>query len=222
MNPTIFFSVCSLLYGILLIITLFSKIEKGKKEIKILRVLACINFVSLVLEASGIFLGNSYEKFKLLNDIVIRAMPSFYIMWFSVFLIYVLNISRKEKTLGFKENKYVYIASLIAIVLSLALPITYAVNDQNVIIYSTGPAIDVLRHFTIISEVIGLFVMFKNAKKVKVYNYSSLFILIVLTTLSATIQSYYPSILLVASVQTFVMYIEYLNIQKREKIETKK
>lgn len=219
MNPTIFFSVCSLLYSVLLIINLFSKKEKNNIETKILKVLAIVNLISLGLEAGGIFLGNNYEKLKLLNDIALKGMLVFYIMWFSTFLIYVFNISRESKNFSLKKDKYVYLCSVIAIILVLVLPITYVTNEQNVIIYSTGAAVDVLRYFTVLSEAVGLFVVFSNAKKVKVFKYSSLFILIVLTTLSATIQTQYPSLLLVASVQTFVMYIEYINIKKRQLLE---
>lgn len=219
MNPTIFFSVCSLLYSVLLIINLFSRKEKNNIETKILKVLAIVNFISLGLEAGGIFLGNNYEKLKLLNDIALKGMLVFYIMWFTTFLIYVFNISRESKNFSLKKDKYVYLCSVIAIILVLVLPITYVTNEQNVIIYSTGAAVDVLRYFTVLSEAVGLFVVFSNAKKVKVFKYSSLFILIVLTTLSATIQTQYPSLLLVASVQTFVMYIEYINIKKRQLLE---
>lgn len=213
MNPTIFFSICSLLYSILLIITLFSKKEKSSNEIKILKILSIVNLISLALEAGGIFLGSNYEKLKLLNDIALKGMLIFYVLWFSIFVIYVLSLSKQNII---KKGKYMVICSLVAIILILLLPIEYVVNDQNVIIYSTGQAVDVLRYYTIVCEIIGLVIVFTNAKKVKVFNYSSLFILIVLTMLSATIQTYNPSLLLVASVETFVMYIEYINIKKRQ------
>ena len=55
--------------------------------------------------------------------------------------------------------------------------------------------------------------MFKNFKKASVVKYSSLFALITLSTLAAAIQSYYPSVLLTASAETFVLYIEYISIK---------
>ena len=59
--------------------------------------------------------------------------------------------------------------------------------------------------------------MFKNVKKIKVIRYSSLFSLIIISTLTAAIQSYYPSLLLSASTDTFVLFIAYLNIVKNTK-----
>ena len=62
----------------------------------------------------------------------------------------------------------------------------------------------------------------KYIKKVKIKNYSSLFALVILSTLAAVIQSEYPSLLLCASTDTFVMYIAYLNMRKRTALESGK
>ena len=56
--------------------------------------------------------------------------------------------------------------------------------------------------------------MFANIKRIKASNYSSLFALISITMLSAVIQTSYPSILLVASTETFVLLIAYINLLK--------
>ena len=200
---------------------LFSKNQKKSIENKILRILAIINLGSLLCEASGMFLGNNYEKFKLLNDFVLRLMLVLYISWFSMFVFYVLNIAKKEHGIKFANNKLMYAVSFISLLAVIFLPIIYNTNDDGVIIYSTGAAVQVVYYFVMLSQTISLFIMFKHAKQVKVSNYSSLFALIVLSAFAAAIQSKYPSLLLLASTETFVLHLaNYANDKLKQ--ETKK
>lgn len=211
MNPTIYFSICSIFYCFLLIFKLRSIPDSSNVSKKTLQVLALINLGNLLCEAIGMFLGSNYENFKLLNDISLRLMLVLYISWFTFYVIFVKNISLKNKSLDFKDNSIIYIIMLICLCLSVFLPMTYVTNDEGVIIYSTGLAVQVIYYYIIASNVACLFMMFKNMKKVKLHNYSSLFVLVILSTLSAAIQSQYPSILLTATSSTFVLHMAYYN-----------
>ena len=222
MNPTIFFSVCSLFYCGLLIFMLFSKSEKKSIENKILKILTVINLGSLLCEAVGMFLGNNYERFKLLNDISLRLMLVLYISWFSMFVFYVINIAKQGHGIKFSNNKLIYAVSFVALLAVIFLPIIYNTNEEGVIIYSTGAAVQVVYYFVMLSQTASLFIMFKHAKEVKVSNYTSLFALVILSTLAAAIQSRYPSLLLLASTETFVLHLAYRATKNRIKIETKK
>lgn len=216
MNPTIFFSICSIFYCALLLYMLFSKTEEKTVENKILKILTTINLFSLLCEGAGMFLGNNYERLKLLNDITLKLMLVLYIAWFSVFVLYVLNLAKNYKTLSFKKDIILYIIMGIGIILACVLPIIYITNDEGVIIYSTGMAVQLVYYYAMAASMTCLFIMFKHAKQVKVSNYTSLFALVILSTLAAAIQSRYPSLLLTASSETFVLYIAYLNMKKRQ------
>ena len=216
MNPTIFFSICSIFYCVLLLYMLFSKTVEKTVENKILKILTTINLFSLLCEGAGMFLGNNYERLKLLNDITLKLMLVLYIAWFSVFVLYVLNLAKNYKTLSFKKDIILYIIMGIGIILACVLPIIYITNDEGVIIYSTGMAVQLVYYYAMAASMTCLFIMFKHAKQVKVSNYTSLFALVILSTLAAAIQSRYPSLLLTASSETFVLYIAYLNMKKRQ------
>ena len=216
MNPTIFFSICSIFYCVLLLYMLFSETEEKTVENKILKILTTINLFSLLCEGAGMFLGNNYERLKLLNDITLKLMLVLYIAWFSVFVLYVLNLAKNYKTLSFKKDIILYIIMAIGIILACVLPIIYITNDEGVIIYSTGMAVQLVYYYAMAASMTCLFIMFKHAKQVKVSNYTSLFALVILSTLAAAIQSRYPSLLLTASSETFVLYIAYLNMKKRQ------
>ena len=214
MNPTLFFSICSLFYCVLLMFTIFSKGETKNRENKLLRILVLFNFGNLLLEAVGVFLGKNYENFKILNDISLRMMLVFYISWFTFFVLFIHNLANPVQ----KNKKYMilYFIMTICIGLTIFLPITPVTNKEGVIIYSTGPAVQVVYYYILGANIAGLYMMFKNLKKTKISHYASLFALIILSTLAATVQSYYPSLLLTASSETFVLYIAYLGIRKRK------
>lgn len=216
MNPTIFFSVCSLFYCILLLYILSFETKKNNVESKILKFLTTINLGSLICEGAGIFLGNNYEKFRILNDISLRLMLVLYVAWFSMFVLYVLNIAKNYNKSNIKKTYPLFIIMLIAVVLVSFLPITYNTNSDGVIIYTTGLAVELVYYYAMACETVCLFIMFKNSKKVRVSNYASLFALIILSTLAAAIQSIYPSLLLTASSETFVLFLVYLNYKKAD------
>ena len=216
MNSTIFFSICSLFYCMLLICNLFSKNSKKSAEKSILKILSIVNFFTLLCEVGGIFLGSNYKNFELLNDIVLRLMLILYAVWISFFTIYVLNVSKQTKKFNFKNNLVIYLAMFLIIIAIILLPIIYNTNKAGVIIYSTGPAVQSIYYYAMACEMACLLIMFTHAKKVKISNYTALFALVILSTLSAAIQSYYPSLLLCASTDTFVMYIAYISIMKSD------
>ena len=219
MNPTLFFSICSLLYCVLLIFVIFSKGEEKTRETKLLKILALFNFGNLLCEAVGVFLGSNYERFELLNIISLHMMLVFYISWFTFFVLFIHNLANRDNTN--KRYMILYFIMTICIGLVIFLPLVPITNKEGVIIYSTGMAVQVVYYYILAANFAGLYIMFKNIKKTKISHYSSLFALIILSTLAATIQSRYPSLLLTASSETFVLYIAYLGIKKRS-VEEKK
>lgn len=215
MNSTIFFSICSLFYCVMLMF--FMKSRKDEvAENKLIKLLTLINFFTLICEAGGVFLGSNYEKVKLLNSIVLRLMLVLYVVWFSVFVIYVNDISKKSKKIELKRNFPIIIITIISSLLVAFLPIVYNTNN-GVITYTTGKAVDFLKMYTMGCEIVCLFMMFMNIKKIKATNYVSLFALISTTALSATIQTYDPSILLMASTETFVLFIMNEKLKNKDK-----
>lgn len=217
MNPTLFFSICSLLYCLLLIITLYSRKEINNTENKVLKILAIVNLGNLLCESAGIFLGKNYNSFKVLNDVTLRLMLVLYVIWFSFFVLFVLNVAKQKEKFSLKNNFIVYMIMIIVSVLVIILPINYITDNNGVIIYSSGMAVQMDYYYAMVCEIFSLLIAFKNYKKTKITNYASLFALIILSTLAAAIQSYYPSLLLTASSETFVLYIAYINIKNREK-----
>ena len=105
---------------------------------------------------------------------------------------------------------------IVSSIINLFLPISYNFSDAGVIMYSSGISVKMIYYYVMICEGICLAVMFKNYKKTNIHNYSSLFILVILTALAGMVQSYNPSLLLSASTNTFVLLYAYMNILRRK------
>ena len=219
MNSTIFFSACSLLYCILLLIIFKVKNKSNNKKRNILKALLLINIFGLILEVLGIFLGGNYEHFKLLNDIVLRLILVYYFTWVFVFIIYVIS---SENEYVSKKNIIIWsLLYLIVLIVGMVLPLDY--NTRNgVIIYTSGPAINVVYFYSLFCDAIGLLLMFKNAKEIKGSKYVPLFVLISFGTIISMIQSSHPELLLSSTMQTFVTYIIYFTMEDSKSNEAVK
>lgn len=212
MNSTIFFSACSLLYCILLLIIFKIKNKVTTKKEKILRVLLFINLFGLMLEVLGIFLGGNYENYKLLNDIVLRLILVYYFTWIFVFIIYIMVISSKEEKLNNKMLIGWSIIYLVVLILGIILPLDYVTRD-GIIIYTKGAAANLVYFYSLFCDAIGLLIMFKNSKEIKGSKYAPLFVLISFGTIISMIQSSNPELLLSSTMQTFVTYIIYFTME---------
>lgn len=214
MNSTIFFSACSLLYCILLLIIFKIKKKNLDDKNKILKILLVVNLFGLIFEVLGLFLGGNYEKFRILNDIILRLILVYYFTWVSIFIIYVMVISDKNEKINKKKLKYWLAIYIIVLVVSFFLPLNYNMRD-GIIIYTSGPAIDLVYFYSLFCDILGLAIMLKNASKVKKTKYAPLFVLISMGTIISMIQSSYPELLLSSTMQTFVTYIIYFTLEDR-------
>ncbi len=215
MNPTIFFSVCSLLYCTLLIVIIFSRKNKKDRENNILKILIITNLFGLLLEVAGLFLSSNYESYELLNDIVLRVMLVYYLLWMSLFVVYIFIISGIDSK---KIKKYILVLGIIflaAVIYDLCVPLYYNVND-GVIMYSSGPAVNFVYNYTFGCSFVCLFIMFKNFKKNIAVKYAPLFVFISLGGLISIIQSYNPELLLSTSMQTFITYLIYFTTSRSQ------
>lgn len=220
MNSTIYFSLCSLFYCTMLSFIVFRRSKKDYEH-GLLKVLLITNLVSLLLEVAGMFLGNNYKDFSIINAIVLRLMLVLHVSWASLFVLYVYSIAKVKDTFKDKKKYPFYGIVLIAAILVCVLPMIY--NTKNdVIVYTSGKAVEFVYAYSLLCEIVCLFIMFKNIKNIKATKYVSLFALISLGTLIFTIQSTYPELLLSTSMQTFVTYLVYFTINKDDKLRIKK
>lgn len=221
MNPTIFFSVCSLFYSILLIV-ISKRLSVENKENKIFKYLVFANLIGLIFEVSGLLLAGNYDNYRIINNLILRGMLIYHMVWISLFVLYVLAISNGKRFLEAKKTKTISII-IVAVVsmINIFLPFTCAVKN-GVVVYTYGTAVDFVFLYSFLCDIFCFIVMFKNIKNVPKYKYSPLFVLLSVGTVVSMIQSAYPHYLLATSMHTFVSYVIYVTIETKLLKEAKK
>jgi hypothetical protein len=215
MNSTIFFSICSLFYCVLLfIIAKLNKKQNATKE-KVMKCLIILNFVGLLLESCGIFLGTRYTDYELLNKVVLKSMLLYHMIWATMFIVYTIVVSSKNEVINKKTFVGIILIMSICCVINLFLPLQCKMND-GVVMYTYGNAVDFVYFYSLACDILCLFTMFKNSKNIRKSKYAPLFVLISFGTIITILQSSYPELLLSTSMHTFVTYIIYFTMDDKK------
>ena len=216
MNNSMFFTICSLFYSILLICIFFSKKRINLFENKIYSCLIIVNFLGIIVEiACSQFILIYGMQHEFLSICIGKAYLMYLITWITLFTMYIVVISTKNI-----ESKIIKLAKGVLLLLVLLyfvvimLPMYYYYdNIQNKYLYSYGPSVNFVSIISIICFIICLIFTFKNIKNIKKKKYIPLFVFIVIGTIVLIIQNSNPSLLLVTSAETFVTILMYFTIE---------
>ncbi|MCI5733285.1 MAG: hypothetical protein MR296_04590 [Tenericutes bacterium] len=216
MNPTIFFSVCSIIYCILLFVVF--KMENNKKNDinSMFKFLLISNFLGLILEVIvSLVFGVHYENYKYILNILIRLIPLYHMIWMAGFIIYIMLVSSSNGKISKKIRIIVWAIVSLLCVIDFFLPFNVKLKN-DVLMYSYGLSVNFVFIYCLAGYIISLFIMFKNINTLNKHKYAPLFALISSGTIITMIQSTYPECLLSISMHTFVLYIAYINIRKNQ------
>ena len=177
---------CCLLYSIMLLVIYFGKERITTTENKIYSILITINFIGLVLELACTYFTYNYGTDFLNNFMCIFCNKLFVIYlltWEVIFTLYMFFISfginPRFKDKIFKNQKKIIITVTILYVVMLAvsiyLPLYY--HNTDGLVYSYGPATDLLVAMGGTFILFDIFCIVWNFKNVKYQKYLPLIIL---------------------------------------------
>ena len=205
-----FFSVASLLYSILLLVTFFSKTRINTKETRIYRSLIIINFFNIVFAILSAITISKYDLVPNLNNIISKTLLVCYDLWIIIFTYYVYTVAYNVK-----DSKLVKRAIGILITVTIAtiyfLRLDYFYKDG--VVYSYGPSANFVYGLVGICIVFWIIVLLLDHKNIKNKRYYPVFLLILLLTISIIIQKLNPGILLITYTETFVTFLMYFTIE---------
>ena len=116
MNNSMFFTICSLFYSIMLLCVFFSKERIKLLENKIYSYLIIINFLGITIEiCCSQFILNFGMKYELLTICVGKAYLMYLITWIIFFTMYIIVISNKKI-----EKNFIKIIKIISLILILS------------------------------------------------------------------------------------------------------
>ena len=221
-NSTIFFTISSLLYSSLLMIAYFSKDRIKTPENKIYSRLIIINFIGIILEIfCTIFAGYAKENiifYTILNKLFLIGL----IVWGAVFGSYVFLISSAKKNEEelkkcMKNVLRLYITLIIIIAVLVAVLPVYFNYRNNYVMYSYGPAVNVVYSGILITIFLTIICLIKNFKNIISKKYLPIYAYLFVGTIITFIQKMMPELLLAITMDTFITVIMYFTIENPDK-----
>lgn len=221
-NSTIFFTISSLLYSSLLMIAYFSKDRIKTPENKIYSRLIIINFIGIILEIfCTIFAGYAKENiifYTMLNKLFLIGL----IVWGAVFGSYVFLISsvkkNEEELKKYMKNVLrLYITLIIIIAVLVAVLPVYFNYRNNYVMYSYGPAVNVVYSGIFITIFLTIICLIKNFKNIISKKYLPIYAYLFVGTIITFIQKMMPELLLAITMDTFITVIMYFTIENPDK-----
>lgn len=221
-NSTIFFTIASLFYSVLLMIAYFSKDKIKTPENKVYSKLIIVNFIGIILEIfCTIFAG--YAKDNIMYYTILNKMFLVYlVVWCSVFGVYVFLISSKKEDKALKKymksviNIYLIFDIVLALLIFI-LPVEFKYNDYGYVMYSYGKAAKVVYISSFMSIGVMIACLIKNFKNIKNKKYLPIYIYLLFGILTTVVQNRIPELLLATTMETFVTIIMYFTIENPDK-----
>lgn len=217
MSGTVFMSLASLFFIIIIMISYFSKERNNSSETKIFTKLLIVSFCSLLTELYLVIIPRSMEF--LLFVLGLRLLLIFCFIWITYFMEYVFIVTRnnKDKVLIDYKKKYnklykiYWTISFIIIFLVIILPIDYyqSINVK----YSYGPSVDLVFGLTGIYTFIMSLYIIKNYKNLKNRGYLPIIALVLLLMIMGLIQKSNPGILLANTCFALITSLIYHTIE---------
>ena len=217
MNYTIYFSICSLFYIIMLVFVM----KKNKKEDtanKTLKILAKVNLVALIVEIICTVAAVNIKSNTLFMEFIVRLFLVCLLAWMVTFIFYIFvvlyNRENKSEKVIKKDRKRMTIIStglfIISIIMIIILPVEFNFSK----IYSYGPAINYVNYFSDALLIIALIYLFSHYNKTNSSKCTPFFAFIAGGVAMSIIQSYDPRLLLANTIETFVTYMVFFTLNK--------
>lgn len=201
------FSVCSLVFSLILLVVYFSKERISNKETKIFSKILICTVLGIIIEIICYFFRiNNYGVNDLLYIIINKLILIYYIWWGTLLLIYVNIISSKEK-----YNKYFMIFCWLLSFIVLILKLDFVLINNLLI--PSGPSLIFVYGTSGVYIVIAVITMLTNFKKSLLKKYFPLLGFVLFGSIAMVVQIIKPQLLLITFVHTIIIYLMYFTIE---------
>ena len=209
------FTIYSLFYSLLINIVYFSSKRLRSIENKIFEKIMLTNFVGVLLAIGSYFTIKNIDRFELLNTFVSKGYIVYLLTWLTLFSVYIFVISIKEgKDKRSEVNKIINlfgILYLIFLIIIIIKPLYY--HNINGAIYSYGPSANVMYIVSIVYITVWLIRLSTNIKRIRDKKYLPIFAFMGLGLVVMIIQKQHPELLLMTSMETFIVFLMYHTIE---------
>ncbi len=216
-SATIFLSIASMLYMIMVAIVYFTKEKVNTSENKIFSKLVLISLASLFSEIYITFIPIDMKI--PLFVISLKVYLILCVFWLSYFMEYVFIITRnnENKLLINYKQKYkktyikFWIITAFVVIAIILLPISF--YNENGMKYSYGPSVNVVFGLSALHMIIMFIYIIKNLKNLKNKGYMPIIFFVVLLSIVAIVQKLYPNLLLANTCFALITTLMYYTIE---------
>ena len=209
------FTIYSLFYSVLLNIVYFARKRLVTFENKIFEKLMITNLIGVILAIGGYFTIVNIDKYPIFNVIVSKGYIVYLLTWITLFSVYIFAISiddsknRKKKINRIiKGFSILYVIFLIVIIIK---PLYY--HNAGGAVYSYGPSANVMYVVSSVYIAIWIVRLIINYKKIRDKKYLPIFAFMLLGVVVIIIQKSHPELLLMTSMETFIVFLMYHTIE---------
>lgn len=219
----LYLGVC-LIFSILLLCIFKAKERIKSRENYLFKILIYMSIIGISCEISLQFLTLNYGSENIFNVIFSRIYLILIAAWFTVFskyIFYIFKPDNKEPNYEKKQERFMkrykvenYIHDILFVVVSILfmiLPIYY--YSEGNLMYSYGPATELLRNFLVLYMIIWIITSAINYKKLLNLKYTPIIIVFILMILNVVLQKLNPTLLIVSFNMSFLVYIMYFTIE---------
>ena len=209
------FTIYSLFYSVLLNIVYFARKRLVTFENKIFEKLMITNLIGVILAIGSYFTIVNIDKYPIFNVIVSKGYIVYLLTWITLFSVYIFAISiddsknRKKKINRIiKGFSILYVIFLIVIIIK---PLYY--HNAGGAVYSYGPSANVMYVVSSVYIAIWIVRLIINYKKIRDKKYLPIFAFMLLGVVVIIIQKSHPELLLMTSMETFIVFLMYHTIE---------
>ena len=209
------FTIYSLFYSVLLNIVYFARKRLVTFENKIFEKIMITNLIGVILAIGSYFTIVNIDKYPIFNVIVSKGYIIYLLTWITLFSVYIFAIStddsrnRKKKINRIiKGFSILYVIFLIIIIIK---PLYY--HNAGGAVYSYGPSANVMYVVSSVYIAIWIVRLIINYKKIRDKKYLPIFAFMLLGVVVIIIQKSHPELLLMTSMETFIVFLMYHTIE---------
>lgn len=211
MDGNLILAIVSIVYISVILLKFFLSKKTNNYETRIYKYLLLTVFTQSII---GLFLFLSMYFYYELASVVLNKLylisMTFWIVFFSIYLI---RVSEKKESIFSKVKIFLLLAELTSVIMILFLPSELIRNENNKIMYSIGPAVNIVYLISIIGIMLFAIFIFKNKKNIKDKRYIPVLIFILIGTIAMAIQDANPDLFLITPLESFIVFLMYFTIE---------
>ena len=208
MGIGVYFSTSAFIIITILTYIFYSKKRVENIETKTYGKILFLTLIGLFLEVAtciwyvaGVSLNNIMYQF------VSKLTSSYYMVWSSLFVNYLMNICNVNK--HFKNGFNIF--NILCFITILILPISYDTNRMGVL--PIGPAIYLTYFVCLVYAIIDLVICLKYRKSISSKKFTPVYSLLLLGGIDIVLGVFFPSLFLIGYVYSLIVIIMYFTIE---------